>query len=274
MMFVRERPRSRKTEGLQARADELECLNASLRAELRSHERSEGHLRRINADLEMLNRSIAHDLKAPLRAIQAHAAMLDEEHRCELADDAVVHVEHIRHDVVRLNNLLDDLLTLSRFGAGFAGKTSLDLEKVFNEALSHLGQMVEETGATVTQQFKARRMRGYRAALLQAFINLLTNAMKFQAAGQIPKIDVGSDVRADEVVIWVRDNGVGIAHQHLEHIFKPFERLSPGQFDGTGIGLPIVQKAVEAHEGRIEVNSEPGHGSEFLIFLPGAILED
>jgi len=112
---------------------------------------------------------------------------------------------------------------------------------------------------------------GHESSLMQTISNLLGNAVKFVAPGTIPRVRVWSEVRGENVRLWFEDNGIGIRPEHQRRIFVMFERINPsGQYDGTGVGLAIVRKAVERMNGTVGVESDGVNGSRFWIELPRA----
>jgi signal transduction histidine kinase len=163
--------------------------------------------------------------------------------------------------------MIDGLLAYSRVGRGTIGRDKVDLNRVFDEAIDSLGANIERSGATVTRD-DLPTVQGDRVQLGQLMQNLLTNALKFTAPGIAPVAHVSSE-GGDVWIISVRDNGIGVDPKYADLIFKMFQRLEPRErYEGTGIGLPLAQRIVERHGGRLWVEPAPGGGSVFSFTMP------
>ncbi|GIX47810.1 MAG: hypothetical protein KatS3mg131_2021 [Candidatus Tectimicrobiota bacterium] len=242
---------------LARRVQELEALNRQLAA--------------ANADLETYARSIAHDLRAPLRAIQAFAAVLRDEYGAVLDATGQDYAQRIVAAAERLDTLIADLLAWSRLGTAALVPEPVALAEVVDEAQRLLAAEIAARQAEIAVALPLPRVRAHRATLLQVVLNLLSNAIKFVAPGVRPQVRLWAEARQGRVRLWVADNGIGIAPEAQERIFGVFERLHGIEaYPGTGMGLAIVRRAMERLGGAVGVESAPGEGSRFWIELPQA----
>ncbi|HEX7897278.1 MAG TPA: ATP-binding protein [Planctomycetota bacterium] len=242
-------------------------LTRSARVRSRDLSETAGELSRSNAELQQFAYVASHDLQEPLRAVAGCVQLLQQ--RCVGKLDARAD-ELIRHAVegcLRMQNLIEDLLTLSRIGKSGPPKEAVDAAGPFRAALENLAVPLKETYATVTNdELPAVRMDA--TELLQVFQNLIGNAVKFRGPTP-PVIHVGA-LRQDGA--WrfsVRDNGIGIEPRYFDRIFRVFQRLhTREEYPGSGIGLAVCEKIVLRHGGRIWLESEPSRGTTFYFTVP------
>jgi light-regulated signal transduction histidine kinase (bacteriophytochrome) len=167
-----------------------------------------------------------------------------------------------------MKQLIEDLLAYSRVGTRGREPEPTGTRAALEQALANLRASIEATGATITHD-ALPTVRADASQLVQLFQNLVGNALKFKGEDP-PRIHVGAQEQDGEVLLSVRDNGIGIDPQYFERIFVIFQRLhSKADYDGTGIGLAICKKIVDRHGGRIWVESQAGQGSTFYCTLPG-----
>jgi signal transduction histidine kinase len=248
--------------------EDVRLLNANL--ERRVEERTRA-LQETMSELDAFVQSVSHDLKTPIRAVLSLSQLLLEEHGGALDPSARQHLHRIAETGLRMNRLVGDLLTLSRLGKGPMTLQPVELERVVEDSLRHLAFEIEESRANVSVRAPLPLVLGQPMPLVQAVTNLVSNALKFVAAGAAPRVAIGADERAGRVRLWVEDHGIGVAAEDLPSLFKPFTRLSSDpRFAGTGLGLVIVRKAVERMGGSAGVESSAGKGSRFWIELPRA----
>ena len=224
-------------------------------------------LARSNAELQQFAYVASHDLQEPLRMISSYTQLLMRRYGKLFDQDAKEFMEFIVDGAARMKQLIEDLLAYSRVGTRGRDPEPTDAQGALDQALANLRAAVESSGAAVTHD-ALPMVRADASQLVQLFQNLIGNAIKFHGE-QPPRIHVGAQQKGAEVVLSVRDNGIGIDPQYFERIFVIFQRLhSKAEYEGTGIGLAICKKIVDRHGGRIWVESQPGQGSTFYCTLP------
>lgn len=233
-------------------------------ARLEAHRRE---LERTTREIESFSYSVSHDLRAPLRAVNGYARMLEEDCAAALDSEGRRYITTIRAEAQRMGELIDDLLALSRLGRNDLRPSNVDVGQLAREVLSEL-RGADDPRVSVTID-ALRSAHADRGLLRQVFVNLLTNALKFSSRRSTIRIEIGSESRDGENVYWVRDNGVGFDGRYAEKLFGVFQRLHPAtDFEGTGIGLAIVERAVTRHGGRVWAESTEGEGACFYFTLP------
>jgi signal transduction histidine kinase len=221
-----------------------------------------------NAELERFTYTVSHDLKSPLITIRGYLGHLEES---AVAGD----LERFRADASRIQRatnkmeaLLRDLLALSRVGRVRNPDEDVPLASVAHDAADLVRGALVARGVTVEIAPDLPVVRGDRQRLLEVMQNLIENATKFMGDAARPRIEIGSRPDPSGPVFFVRDNGVGIDPRHRDKVFDLFEKLTPGT-EGTGVGLALVKRIIEAHGGRVWVESEgPGRGSTFCFTVP------
>ncbi len=249
------------------RSEQIEKLLEQTRKseeELRAHEEI---LRRRNAELDEFTYVASHDLQEPLRKLQAFSKLLPMDLGGDLPEDAAKDLKFITDAANRMEHLVDDLLELSRSGRGETHMEPVCLQSCIDEALTTMSMRIEETQATINC-CDMKTVYGDSRLLTQLFQNLIGNALKYRAENRRPIIEISAQGTAEECMVIVRDNGIGMEQQYLEQIFSPFKRLhGRAEYEGSGIGLAICRKVVERHGGRIWAESKPGQWSEFRFTL-------
>ncbi|MBE9178799.1 CHASE3 domain-containing protein [Oculatella sp. LEGE 06141] len=228
-------------------------------------------LQESNDDLEAFSYSVSHDLRAPLRTMQGFAQALLEDYGDQLDAVGQEYTHYIIEGAIQMDTLIADLLNYSRLSRTQVQLQSVSLETVVNDALKQLNAQVQEQQAEIKVDSPLPRVMAHRSTLTQVVTNLLTNAMKFVEPDQSPSVQVYAQEHPDSVRLWIADNGIGIAPEHQDRVFRVFERLHGVEiYPGTGIGLAIVRKGIERMNGRVGVESAPGQGSRFWLELPAA----
>lgn len=216
------------------------------------------------AQMEEFSYTVSHDLRAPLRGMQVYSKALLEDFKDTLAPEAGHYLNRIAENANRLDKMILDVLTFSRIA-----RAELRLERVTLDRL--VRQIVEQYPGMQTPHAQIEieplaDVMGHEPSLTQAIANLLNNAVKFVAPSTIPKVRVRSERHNGHVRLWVEDNGIGIDPRHQHRLFKMFERAHPNlKYEGTGVGLAIVRKAVERMGGRVGMESDGVKGSRFWI---------
>jgi PAS domain S-box-containing protein len=250
---------------------ESEIRQLNLELEERVHERTRS-LKESVSELESFAYTVAHDLRAPLRAIHTLGEMLLEESASKLGPAEREYLNQMIDAGARMDSLITGLLAYSRIGRQDSPLEPLDLEGLTKLVLADLEAELKSRGAEIQVQRPLPRVLGHSLLLSQALANLVSNAAKFVAPGVAPKVRIRAErVEGDRVRLWVDDNGIGIAPEHVGKLFRVFERLhGRDAYPGTGIGLAIVRRALERMNGSSGVESVPGQGSRFWIELPAA----
>ncbi len=226
-------------------------------------------LREINAELESFSYSVSHDLRTPLRSIQGFAQILLEDYGDRLEADGRQYTQRIVAAARRMDTLTEDILTYSHLSRAAMKLTPVSLEAVVEEVLTQLEAEIRGKEASVTVEKPLPRVMGHYATLVQVVANLLTNGIKFVPPSVRPHVRVWTEEHDDRVCLRLCDNGIGIAPEYQERIFRVFERLHGTEtYAGTGIGLAVVRKGVERLGGQVGVKSAPGQGSTFWVELP------
>jgi signal transduction histidine kinase len=247
---------------------QLERLNQDL--EQRVRERT-SELRQANADLESFTYSVSHDLRAPLRAIDAFAQIIEEDHGETLPDEARALFGRMRNSTKHMATLIDDLLNLSR-----VGRAAIGLQRVDMRALA--GAIVEELQADPQQAQRSVDVtvsdlplcQGDANLLRQVLVNLISNAFKFTQKRDPAVVEIAHMQTDQGLTYFVRDNGAGFDMQYADKLFGVFQRLHrQTDFPGTGVGLSIVKRIVQKHGGTVWAESAPGKGATFYFTLPG-----
>jgi len=224
-------------------------------------------LRLSNTQLETFVYSIAHDLRAPLRTMQGFAQLLVEEHAASLNQQGRDYASFIDKAAQTMDLLLTDLLAFSHINQQEIELLPVDLENIVQSALSAGEKGIRESGVRIESLPPWPVVLAHATTLRQVLVNLIGNAVKFRAS-EAPYVRLRAEQPSEDVVrIWVEDNGIGIPVESHERIFEVFKRLHAKHYDGTGIGLAIVQKGMERMGGRAGVVSAPGEGSKFWIEL-------
>ncbi|MGB6946322.1 MAG: ATP-binding protein [Bryobacteraceae bacterium] len=255
------------------RADEaIRELNATLeqRVTERTQEllRSNEALRQSNDDLNQFAYAASHDLQEPLRMVALYSQMLQRKYLGKLDGNADQYISYIVGGARRMEMLLKDLLTYSQTGSSAEGPAgTVDFIDVIRKVLLNLQASVEQSGAMITWD-AIPAVHAHEIRLVQLLQNLVGNAIKYRSDDS-PRIHISAQWREPDWILSVQDNGIGIAPEYAQQIFKIFKRLHGQDYPGTGIGLAICQRIVETYGGRIWVESN-GKGSCFNFTLPPA----
>jgi len=225
-------------------------------------------LQTANRELEAFSYSVSHDLRAPLRAIGAFSDVLLADFGGQLPPEAQQHLNVIVAGADRMKHMIEDLLRFSRLSRQPIRRQPVDLDTLAHQVLADLGN--ERTGRDVEVHVgKLPACTGDLSLLRQVFVNLLSNALKFTRHKPKARIEVGCQERDGEKIYFVRDNGAGFDMRYAQKLFVVFQRLHDQQeFEGTGVGLSIVQRIIERHGGRIWAEAEVDKGATFYFTLP------
>ena len=243
------------------REREIEGLNQALA-------RHSTELEAINKELEAFAYSVSHDLRAPLRHVAGYAELLHKNAAALLDEKSRRYMVMILEAAKRMGDLIDDLLAFSRVGRAEIQKTRVSLDQVLREAVSEA--RLETEGRNIVWRLATLPdVYGDRSMLRLAMVNLVSNAVKFTHTRPRPEIEVGCAAGPDEIVVFIRDNGVGFEMKYVNKLFGVFQRLHRAEeFEGTGIGLATVQRIIHRHGGRVWAEGVVDRGAAFYFSLP------
>jgi PAS domain S-box-containing protein len=254
------------TERKEAEA-QIHRLNADL--ERRVKQRT-GQLEAANKELEAFTYTVSHDLRAPLRAIDGFSRIVLQEHGEAMPAEAREYLQDVRANTQQMGQLVDDLLAFSRLGRQAINKQRVEAAEVVQRCLEELcGQQAGRQVEIITGELAP--CWGDVSLLKQVWMNLLSNALKYTARREVALIEIGSQPgdASEEQVYFVKDNGVGFDMRYAQKLFGVFQRFHRAEdYEGTGVGLAIVQRIVHRHGGRVWAEAEPDKGAIFRFALP------
>lgn len=246
--------------------DAAEARSARELAEIRAGLTAE--LERKNKELEAFSYSVSHDLRAPLRGIQGFSQALLEDSAERLAPEEKDYLNRISAAALRMSQLIDDLLDLSRVGRGELSLSTVDLSAAARAIADELGRR-DPTRKVVFEIADALEVDADPRLMRVVLDNLLGNAWKFTQKTAEARIELGASSSGGPTTYFVRDNGAGFNMAYAERLFGPFQRLhSEAEFPGTGIGLATVYRIVDRHRGRIWAEGEVGRGATIFFTIP------
>jgi len=229
----------------------------------------EDELKKTNAELEAFTYSVSHDLRAPLRGIIGFTAILEEDYSNKLDDEARRITSVIKNNTLKMGHLIDALLSFSRMGKQEIMKTQINTPKIVHEIVDEL---VQQNNRHATIGWNIHALPPVNAdtnTIRQVWINLISNAIKYSGNKKHPYIEIDSESRDGQIVFSVKDNGVGFDQQYSHKLFKVFQRLhGPEEFEGTGVGLALVEKIVSRHGGKVWAEGKVDEGACFYFSLP------
>jgi signal transduction histidine kinase len=245
---------------LETAQEQVRVLNAQLEARVLQRTRE---LAASNAQLEAFCYTVSHDLKAPLRSICSFAQILEEDLAEKISPECLHGLRAVSQSALRMDQLLRDLLDFTRISRCELALRPLDAAAVLRKLVAD-----QFPGANIVLVEPLPVVLAHDVALEQVLTNLLANALKFARPNVEPRIVIRGQHEGPRCRLTIEDNGIGIAPEHRERIFRLFERLhSQHEFPGTGVGLAIVKSYIEKMGGAVGLESEPGQGSRFWIQL-------
>ncbi len=243
-------------------------LYSDLQADLTIRQSLISELEAKNAELERFTYTVSHDLKSPLFTIRGFLGYLEQDARTGNMERLRADIERIIAATDKMHQLLNDLLEISRIGRAMNEPQEIPFDELAREAVTLLQGRIIQGGIAVHIDENMPVIFGDRPRLIEVVQNLVDNAAKFMGSQPNPRIEIGcAGEENGKPILFVRDNGIGIAPEHHERIFGLFNKLDSSG-EGTGVGLALVKRIVEVHGGRIWVESEAGKGSTFLFTLP------
>jgi signal transduction histidine kinase/CheY-like chemotaxis protein len=240
-------------------AEQLQIANETLEQRVESRT---AQLREIIGGLESFNRTVSHDLRGPLGGIAGASRKAAEYLGSGQAERAAQMLELIAKSAERTEHLVNALLALARVSETDLHRQRVDTQALVREVVDQLPQPAGRPPVPVVIG-ELPEVDADPTLLRQVFVNLIGNALKFASAGSSPQVEVGATLEQGRTVFFVCDNGVGFSSAQAERLFQPFQRLHGARYEGFGLGLSIVKRIVERHQGRIWAEGRPGQGASF-----------
>lgn len=222
----------------------------------------------VNQQLDAFTYIVSHDLKAPLRTIDAFSSFVIENCAQKLDEDSKEYLDRIKINAQKMQKLIDDLLRISRVGREKSIFQNIDVNGIIEEVKLRLEFSLDKENVKLIIKDKLPAIFCDKIRMTEVFANLISNAIKFMDKKE-PVIEIGSSLENDYYRFYVKDNGIGIEEKHFDKIFQIFQRLNDkDKYEGTGAGLAIVKKIIQMHNGKIWVESKPGLGTTFYFTIP------
>jgi light-regulated signal transduction histidine kinase (bacteriophytochrome) len=225
-------------------------------------------LEAVNKELEAFSYSVSHDLRAPLRAINGYAKIMQEDYGTTLLDaESNRLLAVIQQNAKQMGVLIDDLLAFSRLGRKEIQKVLINMNDLVNAVIPEINKTIANTATIKIGELHP--VKGDYTLIYQVIVNLLSNAVKYSSKKADPVIQLSSKQENGKVVYAIEDNGVGFDMQYVHKLFGVFQRLHTSEeFDGTGVGLAIVKRIISKHDGSVWAEGKPGEGATFYFNLP------
>ena len=225
-------------------------------------------LEESNKELENFAYIASHDLQEPLRKIQSFTQLLIDEENEKISDSGKTYMHHLIDASGRMRMLIDDLLNFSKLTSKPKSLEKVDLNELYKIVLTDLSKVIEEKKAKITVD-QLPTIEADKSQMYRLFENLTTNSLKYQREGVVPEINVHVEISENGVKISFKDNGIGFNMEYVDKIFIIFKRLhTKADYSGTGIGLAMVKKIIDYHNGNISADSKEGIGTTFFVTLP------
>nr|WP_315156458.1 ATP-binding protein [uncultured Flavobacterium sp.] len=255
------------------RAAELVVTNRELAyQEKRSRELmlANDELKKAQEELGSFSYSVSHDLRAPIRAINGYTQILIEDHTDSIDEDGKKILQAIVHNSNKMGILIDDLLSFSKLGRKQVTVTTINMTALLNGVISEI-TIEKNENAPVFEIDELHQAIGDPSLIKQVWVNLISNAIKYSKYKEETRINITSTAKEDKIIYSIKDNGAGFDMAYYDKLFGVFQRLhSQEEFAGTGIGLAIVQKIVNRHQGTVWAESKLDAGANFYFSLPNS----
>ena len=264
------RGRVEELEGVEAIARQPSTVSQAARASDIEKQRQRveelaTRLSQANEELETFSYSVSHDLRAPLRSIDGFSRELLIGYEDKLDDKGKHYLRRVRQAAARMSELIDDMLNLSRLSSKAMRRAVVDMTGIIEAVAAEAEERAD--GRQIEWKIEPELRGNADPHLIRiVFENLIGNAVKFTASRSDARIEIGKEGET----LFVRDNGVGFDPEYAHQLFAPFQRLHGSEFEGTGIGLAIVQRIIHRHNGRVWAESAPGRGATIRFILGGA----
>jgi light-regulated signal transduction histidine kinase (bacteriophytochrome) len=245
---------------LEKKTEEVQALNKQL-------EKNLNELERANKELEAFTYSVSHDLRSPLRAIHGYTRILSEDYAEKFAEEEKQLMDGVMRNAKKMGQLIDDLLTFSRTGKTELQKKDIDMTELAKSTLKDLKNSLPPFKTKITINTLPHAFADYNLLSL-VFINLISNAIKYSSTKENPEATIGAIKKNDEVIYFIKDNGVGFDMQYYNKLFGVFQRLhSSEEFEGTGVGLALINRIITRHGGKIWAEAKLNEGATFYFTL-------
>ncbi len=235
--------------------------------DITARKKQQDDILQLNKELEAFTYSVSHDLRAPLRAVSGYAQMLDEDYGKALDAEGKRLLHTISQNAERMGQLIDNLLAFSRIGKKSLVVSDTDMKLLVNETIAEL----RKTGdwRTDIKIGELHSIKSDHGLMYHVMANLVGNGIKYSSKKENPVVEIGSEQMGNEIIFSVKDNGAGFDMRYANKLFGVFQRLhGPEEFDGTGVGLAIVQRIISKHGGRVWAEGIPGEGATFYFSIP------
>ncbi len=245
------------------------CLRdvTTQKAAIAEREKLLDRLAQSNAELERFAYVASHDMQEPVRMMLSFSQLLEQQYASVLDQDGQEYLRIIGSSALRMRNMIRDLMDYARLDGERQNFKPIDLQAVLTSVEENLRQLISESNAVITCD-PLPEVHGSAVQIMRLLQNLMINAIKYQPAGQIPRLHLGASQENGEMVFHLQDNGIGIKSAFINEIFQPFRRLHTWeQIQGSGLGLSVCRKIVEGHGGRIWAASVPGEGTRISFTL-------
>lgn len=257
------------------KGDELDAIACGLNSLIEELENHVSLLTSVNKNLEYANMeldsfsySVSHDLRAPLRAINGYSQVLMEDYGDKLNDDGKRNISTIIRNAQKMGYLIDDLLTFSRVGKQNLTKVFLNMDNLVESVINEFMAQPQKNEV----EFRINPLQivqGDNSMLKLVITNLVSNAIKYSGKKEKPVVEIGSYKENENLVYYVKDNGAGFDMKYYDKLFGVFQRLhSSSEFEGTGVGLALVQRIIKKHHGNVWAEAKPDEGATFYFSLP------
>ena len=224
-------------------------------------------LEALNKELESFSYSVSHDLRAPLRAINGYIKILEEDFTASLDEEGKRLLTTVQRNALKMDMLISDLLNFSKLGKLPVNKRMIDMNELVSEVVNEFRNTGSDRADVRVGTLHA--VKGDRALIRQVMQNLIGNALKYSSKKDAPVVRISSDADNTNITFRVQDNGAGFDMKYAEKLFGVFQRLhKTSEFEGTGVGLAIVQRIINKHGGTITAVAEPGNGATFSFSIP------
>lgn len=229
--------------------------------------RAQEKLEAVNKELESFSYSVSHDLRAPLRAIIGYAGIIQEDFKGALNKEINTHLNTIQKNASRMGQLIDDLLEFSKLGKQELVKSNVDTLMLVDKNVNECKALAQTKAEFILYEL----LPSYAdlSMLSQVWFNLISNAIKYSSKKEKPVIEIGSYPLDNEIIFYIKDNGAGFKMDYAHKLFGVFQRLHGfADYEGTGVGLALVKRIIDKHEGRVWAEGKIGEGASFFFSLP------